>query len=318
MPSRALRRFLAPLTLFPVALVGCHADSVGDSRDGEDAATDSGGGGDVTIDPDIGGDLDGRPPGDSTTDTTSATDTRTGDAPGDAPPIDAGTCGTIYGGPAMVNLGAYCMDVSEVTNRQYNAFLAAKVTPQSDSKSPAKCSFNKSYGLPVNETDTLDVPRTIVDWCDAYAFCEWSGKRLCGKIGGGENDTTDYMDPTKSEWFAACQSGDAAGIYPYGSVFDVTKCNVDFNPLVTYATTYPGCHGTTAPWSGVYDLSGSVLEWEGSCDDVSLDGTDQCHLRGGSIGFPGAKDSRCDNPYTRNRQNESADITVGFRCCKTP
>ncbi len=316
MPGRPLCwTLLSPFVLVLAPLVGCHASSVGDSA-GSDAGSDTTstvdglvdthvdpgdtrdemGSGDVSIGGDI-GDPDGRPPADAT-------------------PIDAGGCGTIFGGPAMVDVGGYCMDVSEVTNKQYNAFLTAKVPPQSVSLTPSYCAFNKSYGFPVNEPESAELPRTTVDWCDAHAFCAWSGKRLCGKIGGGDNDPTDAADATKSEWYAACIGGDASAIYPYGAVFDVTRCNVgSSNPLVAYGTTYDKCHAPKAPWSSIYDLAGSVLEWESSCAGAT-GGADSCQLRGGAVGFPDAKYSTCNDNYSRNRNNENLDLSVGIRCCK--
>ena len=34
-----------------------------------------------------------------------------------------------------------------------------------------------------------DYPVVNVDWCDAASFCQWSGKRLCGRLGPGTLDS---------------------------------------------------------------------------------------------------------------------------------
>src|SRR5262249_31474730 len=48
-------------------------------------------------------------------------------------------------GPAMVDLGAFCIDTTEVTNTHYAAFLAANVPLQSVSHDPSTCTWNTSY-----------------------------------------------------------------------------------------------------------------------------------------------------------------------------
>lgn len=122
-------------------------------------------------------------------------------------------------GPSMIELmfgsNSYCIDSTEVTNEQYAVFLA-------DSNKPpphARCDFDTNYTPNcdgANSQGALD-PVSCIDWCDAWAFCAWAGKRLCGRIGGGPNAPDTMDDPTKSQWFAACSKGGAQD-FAYGPI----------------------------------------------------------------------------------------------------
>jgi formylglycine-generating enzyme required for sulfatase activity len=164
-------------------------------------------------------------------------------------PIDAGAsapldpahdevCGKGLHGPRMVvipvpDVGSFCIDSTEVSIRQYRAFLQAEFP---FSNQPSYCAWNKSYdswqpagwgaGRPPPAPD--DYPTNALDWCDAYSYCAWAGKRLCGKIGGGhlvnENPNSSIeLHPTQGEWTYACSAGGTRA-YPYGNVYDATAC----------------------------------------------------------------------------------------------
>ncbi len=219
-----------------------------------------------------------------------------------------GGCPTGVPGPALVDVnGAYCMDATEVTNAQYKAFLD---TTPATSGQDAWCSWNTTYtpstGWPAAGIESY--PVAYVDWCDAYAYCSWAGKRLCGKIGGGANGYADFADATKSEWFNACSAG-GAKTYPYGNTYDGAKCNgIDYGASAPIAVaTAPGCEGG---YPGLHDMSGNVMEWEDSCAGTGA--TDWCRLRGGGTNG-GATGITCnlDQPFFRNYVASN----IGFRCC---
>jgi formylglycine-generating enzyme len=231
-------------------------------------------------------------------------------------------CPTGLEGPALVNVPApsesgvssYCVDATEVTNAQYAAFLnASGATSEQD----AQCAWNMSY-TPSSQwpaTGKDNYPVTYVDWCDAYAYCKWAGKHLCGKIGGGEgNFAFDYDDARKSEWFNACSAGDTS-TYSYGNEYDGTKCvGIDYDMVgyqpgtdVARAVATANCVGG---YGGLHDLSGNVWEWENACRGSAM--TDPCRMRGGGSSST-TSSLECDTPYDRERN--WASPALGFRCC---
>lgn len=229
-----------------------------------------------------------------------------------APPPDAMAdtldCPAIGRGPAMVKVSGFCVDSTEVTVAQYQAFLTAKggdtVTQ------PTGCGWNTSFTpSPWPQTADANNPVIGVDWCDAWAFCAWAGKRLCGKIGGGSNPPAAFADPTSSEWYHACSAG-GTRVFPYGNSYDANACeggDLKPNRLIPTASKSTCVGG----FPGIYDMSGNAFEWEDSC--VGTAGTgDDCRVRGGSYTNPESY-LRCsvDRSFGRGAQ----EYNIGFRCC---
>lgn len=221
-------------------------------------------------------------------------------------------------GPVMVNLGDFCIDATEVTRAQYAEFLAADVNPQSETGLPAECAWNITYEPAGAQTDGDDFPVVNVDWCDAYAYCEWAGKRLCGRIGGKESPFSEFANPTGSQWYAAC-SIRGTMVYPYGP-YDPKVCvgsaydgvsGVQMTDQMLQVKMAAECHGAVAPYDEIYDMSGNVSEWEDSCDGT-LGANDHCHRRGGSFIFEGS-DIQCADDSHSSRETTSP--SNGFRCC---
>lgn len=213
-------------------------------------------------------------------------------------------------GPAMVKLPeGYCIDSTEVTADQYQEWLA---TNPSTSGQPLSCARNETYAPKINPAlvTTGNQPVVGVDWCDGYAYCAAVGKRLCGKIGGGANSTdgNSWKNPTRDQWFNACSSA-GANQFPYGNKYQPMSCNTDdANTVATVPVgTMTECQSPTTGYSGVYDLTGNVREWENSCSP----GTNTCIIRGDSFLQGGVRG--CEHSYEEDRRYSSSD--VGFRCC---
>jgi formylglycine-generating enzyme len=207
----------------------------------------------------------------------------------------------------------YCVDATEVTQQQYKSFLDTLPDPAAQqppcdgnaSFSPASsCQFDWQSRRPV----------ACVDWCDARAFCSKYGKRLCGAIGGGTLRPADATDPTKSEWFNACSRG-GTRLYAYGDNYSMETWDTCQGLESAGSTVSVGskleCQGG---YSGLFDMSGNVREWEGACDGAGL-----CASRGGGfldsgyLSSPTPESLRCSSarlvPLTQ------AEDERGFRCC---
>jgi sulfatase modifying factor 1 len=227
-----------------------------------------------------------------------------------------GHCSLNLPGPAMVKVPApegctYCIDSTEVTNVQYAAFLSATGDGIDTSGQDPWCTWNTTYA-PGESWPGDDYPVVSVDWCDAYAYCKWAGKHLCGKV--GVSPVTVGIGtgaPAASEWYNACSKSGAL-LYPYGNSFDPAACNTSSAkplPVPTKAT----CEGG---YPGIFDLSGNVKEWVNSCAEQNGAG-DKCQALGGGEGTFrfGALQVNCPDGAVLDRKQ--ADNLTGFRCCSS-
>jgi formylglycine-generating enzyme len=210
-------------------------------------------------------------------------------------------------GPEMIEADGFCIDTTEVTNAHYAEFLA---DGSFVAHPPEECDWNDTFvqGRDGPTDANANYPVIRMDWCDAHAFCEWAGKRLCGRIGGGATPWTAYGEEDESEWFSACSQRGAA-IYPYGDEYDEFKCSGrdaggPFAPPVP-VDEFAGCVGG---YDGLLHMSGNAWEWVNSCGGFPMG----CRVRGGSS----TSDSdalRCDAPAAFAR--DAQDLWVSIRCC---
>jgi formylglycine-generating enzyme required for sulfatase activity len=227
----------------------------------------------------------------------------------------------------MVDTDAgFCIDRIEVTQAAYDVFFQA--TAAMDASTPGPCAYKKTHDPSApgaistqycswNPATHGGRPVTCVDWCDAKAYCEWAGKRLCGRLGGGSVPFQQALeqDASVDEWDYACSAGGTRA-FAYGNTFDSGACKDDGNGPADDAGSHPDCVGG---FPGLFDMSGNALEWEDSCNgDASAN--DKCRARGGSWYFTSQANERCDavpngpNLYDLGRSERYDD--TGFRCCK--
>lgn len=234
-------------------------------------------------------------------------------------------------GPEMVaielsGLPRYCIDTTEVTQGQYATFLAAKDLIEPKAQTRGYCrDYNKSFvppvkgdqkpGCPAGTYDPetkAELPMSCVDFCDAIAFCEWSGKRLCGSVGGGSLPKGTPSDSKQSQWFLACSQGGKTK-YPYGDTFEPGKCDSKDRPSgETRPAAESACAGQASPFDRIKDLSGSLHEYE----DRVPDAPSEVPVRGGYGWEARLASFECaDDSTTGAWGNEAASPVTGFRCC---
>jgi formylglycine-generating enzyme required for sulfatase activity len=222
-----------------------------------------------------------------------------------------------------VGVLSYCIDATEVTLGEYDAFVAS-ATPGMVTF-PAHCSWKateSSFAPNPRPSGGSTTPVRNVDWCDAWAYCDARGKRLCGAITTSSTNRPPapfdkFDDPNVDQWRHACSYG-LSPVWPYGSTADPVKCNTSDRitdggtASVVAVRSLTGCVGAPAELTGLYDMSGNVAEWEDSCMGTSGK-TDVCRVRGGSF-REAASVAACGAPTTRNRSDRQD--WVGFRCCR--
>lgn len=166
--------------------------------------------------------------------------------PANMVPVKEGTYP--IGAAQTADLAAFWLDMFEVTNSQYEAFVQATGTA-----APA------SWSGGTMPTALAGHPVEGVRWAEAAAYCAWAGKRL----------------PTEAEWEAAAR-GPIGWRYPWGNNAAAVS--------LPASGTYPvGAILTNRSYSGAYDMAGNVWEWVDTPHTAVPDG--QKVLRGGANNF---------------------------------
>ena len=226
-------------------------------------------------------------------------------------------------GPVMARVGGYCVDTTEITQEQYLAFTQDKAGDTTGQK--PECAWNTAYGAGCGFNPSLrpTYPVEAVDWCDATAFCKWSGKRLCGGAEGiGTQNPSVLLQTNANQWYSACTGGGSLA-YPYGEFYSAAACNGTELPRDGGPTgalpvaTLAGCVGG---FPGLHDLTGNVFEWVDFCSASTIEAGapgagDTCSVMGGNY-TQGGVAQRCayNNGYARNY----SFCGFGFRCCADP
>ncbi|MCZ6681434.1 MAG: SUMF1/EgtB/PvdO family nonheme iron enzyme [Candidatus Poribacteria bacterium] len=198
-----------------------------------------------------------------------------------------------------VRLDPFYLDQFEVTNAQYEQFMA-------ETDHPAPLFWED---LQLNQPD---YPVVGVTWDDAKAYADWAGKRL----------------PTEAEWEIAARGSDPRE-FPWGNAFDEDVDGETIHANIAgdvdgFELTAPvGSFPTGASEFGVHDMAGNVMEWVADWYDPEyykespvanptgpISGLGRV-LRGGSWGdMP----DEVRSAKRRSLLANLADRTIGFRC----
>lgn len=221
--------------------------------------------------------------------------------------FDSGNMVLVPGGPALlgqnkrkVNVQAFYIDRTEVSNRAYAEFLQ-----------------NTSHRRPSDFREDLpDYPVVNVTFYDAQEFAKWAGKRL----------------PTDTEWEKAAR-GVNGQPFPWGDKADPRLANVKDNPTLSQhaimpVTSFPA---GVSPF-GALNMVGNVWEWvdayqtpepeqvkfiQKTLKPVPPVSEDETYfaIRGGYYDHPLSPDLVWDFAPFPTRLGSP---NIGFRCAKTP
>ncbi len=196
--------------------------------------------------------------------------------------------------PALpVNLDAFFIDVTPVTNLDYAKFVQA-----TDHAPPA------TWKTVSFSPGAANLPVTGVTWQDAVDYAEWAGKRL----------------PTESEWEKAARGTDARH-FPWSNHWEPTFANWGANPNLHGAASISpvGSFPRDRSPYGCLDMAGNVKQWTaswykpyGPTDFKSNDFGEKFRVvRGGSYLSKDKAYLRTSN-RSHARPDQAGD--TGFRC----
>ena len=141
-----------------------------------------------------------------------------------------------------VDVDAFYMDVYEVTNAQFKAFVDANPQWRKD-QIPRKYhdgDYLRHWTGNRYPNGKDNHPVVYVSWYAAMAYAQWAGKRL----------------PTEAEWEKAARGGREGQKYPWGNTINSTQANYGYH---IHDITPVGSYGANG--YGLFDMAGNVWEW---------------------------------------------------------
>jgi formylglycine-generating enzyme required for sulfatase activity len=130
----------------------------------------------------------------------------------------------------QVEIGAFLIDVHEVTNAQFSRFVQST---GHETVGPWRRGFGPGQD---------QLPVRFVTWHDARDYAAWAGRRL----------------PTEAQWEKAAR-GESGRTYPWGDSFEPERACIDRE--VAAGPMPVGSFASGASPSGCLDLCGNVWEW---------------------------------------------------------
>ncbi len=133
-------------------------------------------------------------------------------------------------------LDAFSIDRYEVTNHQYQQFVAAT--------GHRKPGLPSRYAKSGSKVRGINQPAVYVSWEDAAEYCRWKGKRL----------------PTEAEWEKAMRGSDGR-LWPWGNDEQPHGANWARVQDGHEVSARVGTFATDKSPYGVMDGAGNVIEW---------------------------------------------------------
>jgi eukaryotic-like serine/threonine-protein kinase len=234
----------------------------------------------------------------------------------------------------IVQLDAFWMDRTEVTNRMYTRFVnetgyrtvsernnLGVILTDGEFKEVKGVTWRDPAGDGSGIRGIMDHPVVQMNWLDAISYCEWVGGSL----------------PTEAQWERAAR-GDTKSLYPWGDgPFDDNYLNfsdanlgiaADLNRYNDgYKFTAPvGSYPAGASPFGILDLAGNAAEWVFDYYDahyykysekVNPTGPSigKFHLLKGGSWYSGAVNNRVANRIDNSSPNAIHQV-YGFRCVR--
>lgn len=208
---------------------------------------------------------------------------------------------------APVDLPAFDIMATPVTNRAYAAFVAATGHPVPDVDPATWAGYRliHPYARTRRHAWTADTwpegradhPVVLVSHADARAYARWLSDET-GQV---------WRLPTEAEWEKAARGSDGRQ-FPWGDDWDATRLNsADAGPFDTLPVgRFPA---GSSPW-GLLDAAGQVFEWT-----QTPQGAGRYIVKGGSWDDKGCGVCR---PAARHGRPEAIrHILVGFRLLRS-
>jgi serine/threonine-protein kinase len=208
-----------------------------------------------------------------------------------------------------IQLDAFWIDQTEISNARFAAFLSASGGPASGAPAWYPAHLEAAQILPANgrwqvQKGLENLPVIEVTWHGAQAYCAWAGRRL----------------PSEAEWEKAARGPDG-NIFAWGNEISCGQA-LFANCGQTQAAAVGSYPDGASPY-GALDMTGNVWEWVAdwyapeayaatpSANPTGPPGGVARVLRGGSFDFD-AKHNRAANRRNDGPANSSYDY--GFRC----